>query len=129
MFSIIVEERFNALHRVTLPNGSLEPLHGHDWLVRVHFCRPELDARGMVMDFHEAREGLQKVLSSLHLTCLNESAFLQGRTPTAEVVAEQLFRALSARGLHAVRRVEVVEAPGCVAAYEPPAPTGGQATA
>ncbi len=118
MYMIVVEARFSAVHRVGLPDGTLESPHTHDWGVRACFARDKLDESGMVVDFHEAREGLASVLAQLHQADLNKLESLSGLNPTAEVVAGHVFERLRALGLSAVRRVEVTEAPGCTAIFE-----------
>jgi len=121
MYSVSISSSFNAMHQVKLPDGSLEPLHGHDWSVRVWFCAEELDAQDMVVDFVRAMEGLRSTLAPLHHTNLNESLRTDdGRLPTAEVVARHIFDALRAAGLAQTSAVEVTEAPGCTACYGTP---------
>jgi len=125
MFTVCVEKRFSAVHRVRFVDGTVEPAHGHDWMVRAYFARVELDAAGMVIDFGEAQAGLRDAVTRLHHTDLNTNEVLHGLNPTAEVVAKYVFDELAARGLVSIRRVEVTEAPGCVAMFEPiasPAP-------
>lgn len=118
MYTVIIEGRFSATHRVQWPDGTLEPLHGHDWQVRAAFSAPALNEHGMVVDFHEAQSALNAIVEPFEHSNLNEHAVFGDRHPTAEVVARHLFDELRAKGLTAVSRVEVVEAPGCVAAYE-----------
>ena len=122
MYTIVVEAGFSAVHRVLFPDGTLEPPHNHDWGVRACFARTKLDETGMVMDFRKAREGLQAVLAQLHQTDLNEVECLAGLNPTAEVVAGHVFDRLKAQGFSSVRRVEVIEAPGSTAMFEPAGP-------
>ena len=119
MYTVTVEGGFSAVHRVRLPDGTVEPPHSHDWVVRAHFGRPELDAAEMVIDFHEAQARLQAVLTHLHHTDLTSHAALAGSNPTAEVVARHVFERIREAGLPAIHRVEVTEAPGCVASFEP----------
>jgi 6-pyruvoyltetrahydropterin/6-carboxytetrahydropterin synthase len=118
MYSIVVEAGFSAVHGVLLHDGTLEPSHSHDWVVRACFTRTALDATGMVMDFDDAREGLQAVVAELQGTDLNKIEPLAGLNPTAEVLAGHIFESLKAHGLVLLRRVEVTEAPGCVAMFE-----------
>jgi 6-pyruvoyltetrahydropterin/6-carboxytetrahydropterin synthase len=120
MYTAIVEAGFHAAHHVRLPDGTWETPHEHDWRVRAHFCRAELDDAEMVVDFCRAQSELEAILARLDHQDLNRFAGLSGRSPTAEVVARYLCDALRARGFDEVRRVEVREAPGCVAAYERP---------
>lgn len=120
MYSVTIEDSFSAVHRVPMASGALEPVHGHDWLVRATFRSRELDSSGMVVDFLSARDALSSILEPLHHGDLNEVAALRefGAFPTAEVVARFVFEGLSAAKIGAVARVEVTEAPGCVGAYE-----------
>ena len=120
MYSITVEAGFNATHRTARADGTLEPQHGQHWTIRVCIARDDLDDHGMVVDFEEAQRALRSVVEPLHHTHLNEIPALARTSPTAEVVARYVYDRLRAFGLDAIRRVEVVEAPGCMAAYEPP---------
>ncbi|MBI4719175.1 MAG: 6-carboxytetrahydropterin synthase [Planctomycetes bacterium] len=121
MFTVTVEAGFCALHRLRLADGAWEPGHGHDWHVRATFSRPGLDDRGMVVDFHDVQQRLREIVGALHHGNLNEHHAFAELSPTAEVVARFVYEQLRAAGLECVRRVEVTEAPGCVAGYEPPA--------
>jgi len=123
MYTVTVEARFSAVHQVRLEDGTLEPPHEHDWLVRAHFSRSELDEVGMVVDFSKARSALQTVLGRLDHTNLNSHDGLTGKNPTAEVVARYIFDRITNPGLAVLRRIEVTEAPGCMAVYRPDALT------
>ena len=118
MFTVMVSAAFSATHRVPLPGGDLEPLHGHDWIVRAYFSREALDERGMVVDFCAAESALKTIVAELHHQDLNDHPALAGAVPTAEVVAKCLFDRLGRAGFPELGRVEVTEAPGCVAAYD-----------
>lgn len=118
-YEVRVEGRFSALHRLQLPDGSQEPLHGHDWKVECIFRGPLLEPVGWVIDFEEARRALGRVLAEVDHGDLNSLAWLEGRNPTAERVARVLFERMQAelgpdRPLVGVR---VEEAPGCFATY------------
>ncbi len=120
MYGVTVESSFSALHRVSLPDGTLEPLHGHDWRVRVEFRAAALDARGMVVDFLEVRAALDDITRGLQYQDLNRHPAFAERLPTAELVAEYVCGEFVRRGLTQVRWVEITEAPGCIATYERP---------
>jgi len=119
VYTVIVEGRFFAVHRVDLGDGSVEPQHGHDWMVRVHFSRPALSDAGLVIDFAEAQSAMRSVIGPLEGTDLNTFTPLRGQNPTAEVMARYIFDCVAGLRLELLRRVEVTESPGCVAAYEP----------
>ncbi|MBU0717832.1 MAG: 6-carboxytetrahydropterin synthase [Planctomycetes bacterium] len=121
MYSVAVEETFSAGHQVRQPDGSDEPHHRHDWRVRAVFARAELDGAGMVVDFAQAQSCLRRVLAHLDRHDLNELACLGSQNPTAEVVARYVFECVQRSGIAPLARVEVTEAPGCLAAFEPTA--------
>jgi 6-pyruvoyl-tetrahydropterin synthase len=118
MYTVTVEGQFLATHRVLLPDGTWEPAHEHTWQVRASFGAEELDAYGQVIDFGEAKAALGSVLAELNRTNLNENDGIGGVCPSAELVARFVFQQLRGRGLVRLRRVEVTEAPGCVATFE-----------
>lgn len=118
VFTISVEAAFRATHHVRLPGGKREEPHPHDWRVRVMLRRSELDGLDMVADFEQVQDALHRVVLPLEHSDLNEFSEFAGRNPTAEVVAEYVFRHLTDAGVKHLHRVEVTEAPGCVAAFE-----------
>ncbi len=118
MFTVTVTATFSATHRVKMPDGSLEPLHGHDWVIRAGFSREALDDRGMVVDFCQAESALRTVVAPWQHGNLNDFPEFVEVAPTAEIVAQRVFRALGAMGFPELCRVEVVEAPGCVAVFQ-----------
>ncbi len=122
MYTVTIEAGFSALHRVRLPDGVLEPPHSHDWRIRALFGCDELDESAMVIDFDRARSTLESVLAGLHQTDLNHHPGLAGRNPTAEVVARYVFDQMRTLGLSTLRRIDVTEAPGCVAGFEATGP-------
>jgi 6-pyruvoyltetrahydropterin/6-carboxytetrahydropterin synthase len=121
MFEVSVCDWFSAAHQIRLPDGTVEPLHGHNWRVEVTFCGERLDADDLLVDFVVVQRRLKEVLSSLHDTNLNESPPLAGRNPTAEAVAAWIggrMRTALPDGVR-VSCVSVEEAPGCIARYRP----------
>lgn len=117
MYTVVVEGGFSATHQLRLADGSVEPLHGHDWRVRAYFTRADLDGTGMVIDFEEARRLLHDVTAGLAYRHLNDHDLFRGLNPTAEVVARTIFSELQRRGAAALSAVSVEEAPGCVAVF------------
>lgn len=117
LYTVSVETTFSATHRVRLPDGSQEPLHGHDWRVRALFASDSLDDNGMVVDFCEAQGAVEQVVADFRHADLNELAAFGGLSPTAEIVARVVFDRLWGRGLESLCGVEIIEAPGCLATY------------
>jgi 6-pyruvoyltetrahydropterin/6-carboxytetrahydropterin synthase len=119
MYEIQVESSFNAIHRLPLPNGDWEPLHGHDWHVTVTLRGPTLDSGGMLVDFHELEKVLKSFTARLHHTDLNENPLISHQPPSAEHVARVIYDSMCEVLSNAAKvySVCVTEAPGCRASF------------
>ena len=53
-YELLLESHFSAAHRLRMPDGSLEPLHGHNWKVEVYLEGPRLDGCDLLADFEQA---------------------------------------------------------------------------
>ena len=71
-FEITTTRAFSAAHQLRLYDGSLEPLHGHNWRVQVTVSPSKLDAIGVVMDFHELERLVDAIVGPMHNRHLNE---------------------------------------------------------
>jgi len=94
MFEISTTRFFSAAHALRLYDGSLEPVHGHNWRVKVTVGAAKLDAIGVVMDFHELERLLDELISPLHNRHLNETKPFASLNPSAENVALHVGREL-----------------------------------
>lgn len=127
MYEITIHKVFSAAHAIRLHDGSLEPLHGHNWSVEVTAAADQLDAIQTVMDFHVLEKHLDALLAKAHNRSLNEvEPFTDGRgglavSPTAERVAWWIATVIDQALPAEVRlvSVKVGEAPGCYATYRP----------
>jgi len=121
-YQATIETAFAAAHALRLPDGTLEPVHGHNWPVRVTVASAGLDAADCVIDFHRLEEAVAAVIGPWRNRLLNEvEPFAGGVNPSAERVAEQIGRSVASTlpaGV-ALARVEVGGAPGCTAVYLP----------
>lgn len=119
MYRVTIGDHFSAAHRLLLPDGGSEPLHGHNWSVEVGFCGQDLDESGVLVDFVEAKKRLAEVLAQLHHADLNACALMGGINPSAEHVARVIHQELANRvsrpDLLEYTRVE--EEPGCWATF------------
>lgn len=121
-FEISTTREFAAAHALRLYDGSLEPVHGHNWRVRVTVASAELDSIGVVMDFHELERLVDAVVGGFHNRHLNEVApFVSELNPTAENVAYHVGRQTAGKLPPRVRlvRVEVWETSANRATYIP----------
>jgi 6-pyruvoyltetrahydropterin/6-carboxytetrahydropterin synthase len=135
MFAIEVQSRFSAAHALRLPDGSTEPLHGHDFQVTVKIAADKLDDIGTVIDFHLIEQCLEDIVQPWRNRNLNEIApFNKYTNPSAERIAEHIgydintglktFAFKNMAQLSAERNVRLVEvriteAPGCLAIWIP----------
>ena len=109
-FEITTTRMFAAAHQLRLPDGSIEPLHGHNWKVKVTVSSPKLDALGTVMDFHELERLVDAITSPMHNRHLNELVpFDRELNPSAENVAFHIARSLRLPADVRLERAEVWE--------------------
>ena len=109
-FEITTTRTFAAAHQLRLPGGGIEPLHGHNWRVKVTVAAAKLDALGTVMDFHELERLLDAVLAPMHNRHLNElEPFIAELNPSAENVAFHVARSLRLPAGVRLERVKVWE--------------------
>jgi 6-pyruvoyltetrahydropterin/6-carboxytetrahydropterin synthase len=119
-FDISTTRRFAAAHALRLYDGSLEPVHGHNWRVRVTVSARKLDAIGVVMDFHELERLVDAIVTPWHNRHLNEMPpFDRELNPSAENVACHVGRALNLPQNVRLNAVEVWETDENSAVYRP----------
>jgi len=94
MFEILVEDYFNAAHRLRNYQGKCEELHGHNWKVQVHVAAEKLDKAGMLMDFKDLKEHLKNILQKLDHHYLNEVSPFDKFNPTSENLARFVYQGL-----------------------------------
>jgi len=94
-FEIKIIRYFSSAHSLRGYKGKCEELHGHNWKVEVVVASPKLNSLGMVLDFKELKERLDKVLNSLDHRYLNEIDFFKKINPTSENIARYIFDNLS----------------------------------
>src|SRR5688500_6456749 len=120
-FEITTTRRFAAAHQLRLYDGSLEPLHGHNWRVTVTVAADELDAIGVVMDFHELDRMLDAIVSPWHNRHLNEVEPRLVVNASTENVAQHIGRALKLPANVRLVSVQVWETGTNSATYRPSA--------
>ena len=121
MFEVTVCGQFTAAHQLRLAGDVVEPLHEHEWHVRVTYGGAALDGHGLLVDFALVRGGLDRLLATFDRQNLNELPAFARRNPSAENVAAFLAEALPGDLPNGARlkAVEVEEEPGCSARYLP----------
>ncbi len=120
MYELTVRTRFAAAHSLRGYQGECENIHGHTWQVDVTVKAGQLNDIGLGIDFRELKAKLQSIVRRYDHTCLNDLEEFQNQNPSSEILAREIFHALS-RELSSlplkVTRVRVWESPDAAAAY------------
>jgi len=120
MYRLQVKAHFDAAHRLEAYKGKCNREHGHRWEVEVCLQGKDLDNRNMLVDFKDVKDALNFVIDT-YLDHYQLNEILGEDNPTAEFLAEWLFRQMKARagkGLQVVRTC-VWESPECCVKYSP----------
>ena len=119
-------------HRLLGYKGRCKNLHGHNGVVEVTLQASKLNSESMVMDFTELGRVVKKWLDSNldHKVILSkndpllkilgkesQACFETTGNPTAEILAELIFRTLKRSGLK-VEEVAFWETPAAMASYK-----------
>lgn len=92
MFELSVKVEFEAAHRIVDYPGKCNRLHGHNWVVEVGVVGEKLNELGMLVDFKDLKEEVNRVMDELDHHYLNElPAFSEGHNPTAEHIAVYIY--------------------------------------
>ena len=119
MLTVSVETCFWASHKLTLPDGSEEPVHSHSWFVTAEVGREVLSDMGLVMDFRQLKTLLDDIVAGFDNVMLDNIDYFQPINSTAENVAKYIFEKLQLRLPKDVKleAVRVTEEPGCSAKF------------
>jgi len=119
MFTVSVETHFWASHQLSLPDGSKEPLHHHNWAVTADVSSDKLNSMGLVMDFRRLKAEVDKTIAEFDNILLDRIGYFQRNNSSAENVAKYIYEKLRTK-LPAgtkLENVRVVEEPGCSAKF------------
>ena len=127
MYQVRIQRSFCAAHALRLPDGTSEPMHGHNFHVDVRIASQSLDELETVVDFHWLEQAVDPILAPAQNADLNAIAPFAGPdgqlriNPSAERIAWWIGTEVAAvlPGHLTLHSVEVTEAPGCSAIYLP----------
>jgi len=91
MFTAKVIDSFSAAHSLRGYQGDCERLHGHNYRVEVSVESPQLDKAGIVMDFRDLKQILERVINDLDHLYLNDTKPFTIINPSAENIAKYIF--------------------------------------
>ena len=133
MYQVTKHLRFCYGHRLLNYQGKCRYLHGHNGRAEIELTTNELDARGMVRDFEEIKQSIQRWidehLDHKMLLCkqdpalpllkqLGEPFFEMEMNPTAESIAKLIFDVTKQHGFP-VTAVRLWETDQSFATYRP----------
>ena len=131
MFRVTRQIDFCYGHRLLNYDGKCRFLHGHNGRAIIGIESPELDERGMVLDFTEIKQVVSRWIDDtldhrmiLHrddpavevLTKLGEPMHLIDTNPTAENIAKLIYDFTAEHGFP-VTHVDLWETPNCYATF------------
>jgi len=119
LYSVSVETDFQALHQLRLADGSKEPLHLHNWRVKVTVSRENLSRMGLVVDFNRLKAAVSEVVEPVGGASLSDIDYFRTNNPSAEAVAKYIYEKLEQKipAGAKLKSVSVVEEPGCTAKF------------
>lgn len=109
MFQVCIQEHFDAAHFIRNYEGECANLHGHRWTVRVCIEGSQLDESGMLLDFRVIKQSVRKIVKPLDHCLLNDLPSFAMVNPTAENLAQFIFRALKEELLLTEKRIAWIQ--------------------
>ena len=95
-WTVSTEIEFSSSHCLDDYDGACARVHGHNWVLRVHYEFEGLDRRGLTVDYHDIKMGLEKViLPKFDHIHLNDLPPFDSVSPTSENMAAEIFRICS----------------------------------
>jgi len=104
---------------LTLPDGSKEPLHNHNWHLIVAVSADKPDKMGLVMDFGRLSDIIDGIIAPFESTQLEQFDVFENINSSAENVAKYIFDRIEPLLPSSVRLeyVKITEAPRCSVTY------------
>ena len=133
MYRVTRQIDFCYGHRLLNYEGKCRYLHGHNGRAFIVIEAPQLDQRGMVMDFSDIKDVMKQWIDQnldhrmiLHredpavpaLEEVGEPLYLLDCNPTAEAIARVIFDVAREHGFPVVE-ARLWETPNCYATYRP----------
>lgn len=88
---------FASAHSLRGYPGDCANLHGHNWKIEVEIVGQELNDIGMVIDFKQIKKHAKEVVKELDHKFLNDIEYFKTVNPTAENIAQYLFKQIQQR--------------------------------
>ena len=111
MYIISVKTTFSAAHNIEGYDGNCSRVHGHNYKIEVSVKADEVNKLGMCVDFRKLMQISKKATSLLDHKNLNNIPFFNKYNPTAENIAEFIYKKVKKelKGKIAIHSVKVWE--------------------
>jgi 6-pyruvoyltetrahydropterin/6-carboxytetrahydropterin synthase len=122
VYSISVEQHFDAAHALRGYKGKCEALHGHRFRVVAKIEALTLDDIGLAYDFVELKSRLAEVVSRFDHANLNDIPPFDKINPSSENIASTVYKELKAKLAGekvSLVAIEVWESPENMVSYSP----------
>jgi 6-pyruvoyltetrahydropterin/6-carboxytetrahydropterin synthase len=95
MFKLVVKKEFSSAHILVGHPGACKRMHGHNWVVEAKVEGDQINKIGMVIDFKDIKNELEKIISKLDHRYLNDLEPFIENNPTAENISKYIYKELS----------------------------------
>ena len=122
MYRLSVTRHFDSAHFLRGYEGKCEALHGHRYEVKLTVASTILNDIGLAFDFTGLKNELDAVIAEYDHHCLNDVPPFGNINPSAENIAETIYRELKGRIEKApvkIQEIEVWESPDSSATFIP----------
>lgn len=121
-FELTIEKYFSASHSLNNYPGACANNHGHNWRVQLTISGEKLNELGILMDFREMKQVIDKYLDELDHTFINNHNYFKENklNPSSENIAKFIYEGVEnyLKDKHLkVESVLVGETPTCYAKY------------
>jgi len=122
MYTIAIEQHFDAAHFLRGYQGKCEALHGHRYKVVARITASKLDDIGIAYDFTLLKQRLGDITSRFDHTCLNDVPPFDEINPSSENIAVTVYNELKPKLAGepvTIASIEVWETPQSWVSYTP----------
>jgi 6-pyruvoyltetrahydropterin/6-carboxytetrahydropterin synthase len=122
MYTIAIEQHFDAAHFLRGYQGKCESLHGHRYRVVARLTTTKLDDIGLAYDFSLLKQHLGEILSRFDHVCLNDIPPFDEINPSSENIASTVYQELKPKLAGepvTITSIEVWETPQSWVTYSP----------
>lgn len=114
-YRIAISSEFCAAMQLNM-DGPCNNLHGHTYLITAEFSAEQLNEHGIIADYYELKQELDKITSKIDHKFLNEHPWFAKLMPSSENIAFVIYQQLKAI-YPILTQISVQESNNCVVSY------------